>query len=286
MKLFKQHISTITALTIILLLTTDLLAQRSNRTIPQAEQNAEMLRQLEIQEQLGEYVPGDIMVTNEEGTEVPLSTYFESGKPVLLNLIYFNCPSMCSLILNGVADAVDQVRWVPGREYEVVTISIDPDEDHVMASNQKETYVNRVNRDGIENGWHFLTSNQENIDRITEAVGMPFVWSDEAQEFLHGSAIMFLSPEGQITRYLYGVQYRELDVRNALFDAAGGRVGSTLERIALYCFTFDAESGSYVPYAMNIMKVSGVVILMGLGLFLGIFWLRERNKKTSEISFD
>ncbi|MCH8557786.1 MAG: SCO family protein [Balneolia bacterium] len=262
------------------------MAQRSNRTIPQAEQNADLLRQLEIQEQLGEYVPGDIMVTNEEGIEVPLSTYFESGKPVLLNLIYFNCPSMCSLILNGVADAVDQVRWVPGSEYEVVTISIDPDEDHLMASNQKETYINRVNRDGIENGWHFLTADQENIDRITEAVGMPFVWSDEAQEFLHGSAIMFLSPEGKITRYLYGVQYRELDVRNALFDAAGGRVGSTLERIALYCFTFDAESGSYVPYAMNIMKVSGVVILMGLGLFLGIFWLRERNKKTSEISFD
>lgn len=267
-------------------LSSDLLAQRSQRTIPQSQENAEMLRQLEITEKLGDNIPSDIMVTNEDGVEVELSTYFESGKPVLLNLIYFNCPSMCSLILNGVADAVDQLRWVPGEEYEIVTLSIDPDEDYMMAADQKRGYLSRMEREGIENGWHFLTTDQENVDRITDAVGMPFVWSEDAQEFLHGSAIMFVSPEMKLTRYLYGVSYRELDVRNALFDAAGGRVGSTMERIALYCFTYDADSRSYVPYAMNIMKVSGVVIVLGLGLFLGFFWLKERNKKSSEISFD
>lgn len=261
----------------------DLLAQR---TIPASEANARLLEKLQIQEKLGEYLPDDLLFTNENGEEIKLASLFESGRPVLLNLIYFSCPSICSLILNGVADAVEQVRWTPGREYDIITISIDANENHTLASEVKNGYVSRMNKSGIQEGWHFLTGTQENIDRISQAVGMPFIWSEEAQEFLHGSAIMFISPEMRITRYLYGVSYREMDVRNALFDAAGGRVGSTLERIALYCFTFDPDSGSYVPYAMNIMKVSGVVILLGLGIFLGFFWLRERKKEASGLSFD
>lgn len=259
---------------------------QAQRTIPQSEANARLLEQLQIQEQLGEYLPADLRFTNEQGEEITLGSLFESGRPVLLNLIYFSCPSICSLILNGVADAVEQVRWVPGREFDVITISIDASEDHHLAAEVKQGFVSRMDKPGIQDGWHFLTGTQENIDRISDAVGMPFIWSDEAQEFLHGSAIMFVSPEMRITRYLYGVAYRELDVRNALFDAAGGRVGSTLERIALYCFTFDPDSGSYVPYAMNIMKVGGVVILLGLGLFLGFFWLRERKKEASGLRFD
>jgi len=261
-------------------------AQQTDHSQAEIKDNRELLKQLEITEKLGETIPGDIMVVNEQGEEVQLASFFESGKPVLLNLIYFNCPSMCSLILNGVADAVQDLRWDAGKEYEIVTLSIDPDEDHVLAAQQKERYINQIDRSGLAEGWHFLTTDQENVDRITEAVGMPFVWSDESQEFLHGSAIMFLSPEKKLTRYLYGVSYRELDVRNALFDAADGRIGTTLERIALFCFTYDPDSRSYVPYAMNIMKVGGVVILLGLGLFLGFFWLKERKKDKSEIRFD
>ncbi len=261
-------------------------AQQTDQSQAEIKDNRELLKQLEITEKLGETIPGDIMVVNEQGEEVQLASFFESGKPVLLNLIYFNCPSMCSLILNGVADAVQDLRWDAGKEYEIVTLSIDPDEDHVLAAQQKERYINQIDRSGLAEGWHFLTTDQENVDRITEAVGMPFVWSDESQEFLHGSAIMFLSPEKKLTRYLYGVSYRELDVRNALFDAADGRIGTTLERIALFCFTYDPDSRSYVPYAMNIMKVGGVVILLGLGLFLGFFWLKERKKDKSEIRFD
>ncbi len=256
------------------------------RSQAEIEENKALLQQLEITERLGDTIPSDIMLVNEEGEQVALSSFFDTGKPVLLNLIYYNCPSMCSLILNGVADAVEELRWDPGKEYEIVTISIDPEEDHLMASQQKERYVNQVNRSGLSDGWHFLTTDQHNVDRITEAVGMPFVWSDEAQEFLHASAIMFVSPEMKITRYLYGVTYRELDVRNALFDAADGKIGSTIERIALFCFTYDPDSRSYVPYAMNIMKVSGVVVLLGLGLFLGFFWLKERKKDKSDIRFD
>lgn len=255
-------------------------------TPEQLDENRELMERLQINEQLGEYIPGDIMVTNEAGEEVPISSYFDSGKPVLISLVYFNCPSMCSLILNGVADAVDKLRWNPSEEYELLTISIDPAEGHEFAAQQKQSYVNQIDRPGLEEGWHFLTTTQENVDRLQEALGQPFIWSDDAQEFLHSSAIVFASPERKITRYLYGVSYRELDVRNALFDASGGTVGSTMERIALYCFTFDADSRSYVPYAMNIMKVGGLVIVGVFGLFLGLFWLKERNKNSEEIRFD
>ncbi|MCH8567581.1 MAG: SCO family protein [Balneolales bacterium] len=259
----------------------------AQRTQPAIEENQRLLEELTIREKLGETIPADIRLVNEQGETVLLSELFESNKPVILNLIYFQCPSMCSLILNGVADAVEDLRWDLGREYQIITVSIDPDEDYQLAADVKHGYISRLNRSGnAEDNWHFLTGEQDQIDRLIEAVGMPFKWSEQAQEFLHGSAIMFVSPEMKITRYLYGVQYRELDVRNALFDAAGGRVGSTIERIALFCFTYDPDSRSYVPYAMNIMKVSGVVILLGLGIFLGIFWLKERKKSNSEFSFD
>lgn len=260
--------------------------QTQGMTPQELEDNQALMQQLKIQEQLGETLPGDIMLTNEQGEQVPVSSYFESGKPILISLVYYNCPSMCSLILNGVADVVDKLRWNPSEEYEILTISIDPSEGHEFAAQQKQSYVNRINRPGLEEGWHFMTASQESIDRLQEALGQPFIWSDEAQEYLHSSAIIFASPERKITRYLYGVSYRELDVRNALFDASGGKVGSTMERIALYCFTYDSDSRSYVPYAMNIMKVGGLVILGGLGLFLGLFWLKERRKTSSDVTFD
>ncbi|MFW6347426.1 MAG: SCO family protein [Cyclonatronaceae bacterium] len=260
--------------------------QTQGMTPDELEENQALMEQLQIQEQLGEYIPADITLINEAGEEVPISSYFESGKPVLLNLVYYNCPSMCSLILNGVADVVDKLRWNPSEEYEILTVSIDPSEGHEFAAQQKASYISQINRSGMEEGWHFMTASQESIDRLQEAIGQPFIWSDEAQEFLHSSAIAFISPERKITRYLYGVSYRELDVRNALFDASGGKVGSTMERIAMYCFTYDADSRSYVPYAMNIMKIGGLVILGGLGLFLGFFWLKERGKTSKDVNFD
>lgn len=129
---------------------------------------------------------------------------------------------------------------------------------------------------GAENGWHFLTGDSLSIARITEAIGFGFRWSDESQEFLHTASIAFLSPTGRISRYLYGAQFSELDLRNALFDAADGKIGSVIDRVILYCYTYDPDSRSYVPYAVNIMKLGGLLTLLILGMFLGILWYRER----------
>lgn len=250
------------------------------------QRNADILRDIGIDEKLGEYIPLDLVFTNEMGEQVTLNQYFAEGKPVLLNLIYFRCPSICSLILNGVADGLKDTRWTPGNEFTVLTVSIDHNEDYELAAQNKEAYMRMLNRPGAENGWHFLTGSEDQIRALSDAVGFNFKWSEEAQEYLHGSAIMFISPNGRVTRYLYGVLFSELNIRNALFDAADGRVGSTVERIMLYCFTFDPDSGSYTPYAVRIMKVGGVAILLILGITIGLFWLKDRKKAHSDFRID
>lgn len=250
------------------------------------QRNADLLRQIGIDEKLGDYIPLDLVFTNENGEQVTLEQYFAEGRPVLLNLIYFRCPSICSLILNGVADGLRDLRWTPGNQFTVLTVSIDHNEDFELASQNREAYLRMLNRPGAENGWHFLTGTEDQIKALSDAVGFNFKWSEEAQEFLHGSAIMFLSPNGRVTRYLYGVQFSELNIRNALFDAADGRVGSTIERIMLYCFTFDEKTGAYTPYALGIMKVGGIAILFILGITIGLFWLRDRKKAHSDFGLD
>lgn len=250
------------------------------------ERNANLLREIGIEEKLGDYIPLDLIFTNENGEEVTLEQYFADGKPVLLNLIYFRCPSICSLILNGVADGLRDLRWTPGNQFTVLTVSIDHNEDYELASQNKAAYLSMLDRAGSEDGWHFLTGTEDQIEALSHAVGFNFKWSEEAQEFLHGSAIMFLSPNGRVTRYLYGVQFSEMNIRNALFDAADGRVGSTIERIMLYCFTYDENIGAYTPYALRIMKVGGIAILFILGITIGLFWLKDRKKTHSDFNLE
>lgn len=234
------------------------------------------LRDVGITEKLGDRIPGDITFFNENGEEVTISDFLSAGKPLIITPIYFECPMLCNLILNGVTYGLRDLNWQIGDQFEVLTFSIDPDETPELASQNKESYLRLLGKPEAADGWHFLTATQENVDRMADAIGFNFKWSDEAQEFLHGSAIMFVSPDGTITRYLYGIDYTELALRNALFDAANGRIGSTLERVMLFCYTFDPNSRSYVPNAMNIMKVGGLLTMSFLGIFLGLLWFRKK----------
>ena len=234
------------------------------------------LRDVGIDEKLGDRIPGDITFFNEEGQPVTFEDLLASGKPLIITPIYFECPMLCNLILNGVTYGLRDLNWQIGNQFEVLTFSIDPDETHILASENKQSYLRLLGKPEAADGWHFFTADQQNIDRMTDALGFNFKWSDEAQEFLHGSAIMFVSPQGVITRYLYGIDYTELSLRNALFDAANGRIGTTLERVMLFCFTFDPDSRSYVPNALRIMKVGGLLTMTFLGIFLGLLWFRKK----------
>jgi protein SCO1/2 len=234
------------------------------------------LRDIGINEKLGDRISGDITFINEEGNPVTIDEFLANGKPLIITPIYFECPMLCNLILNGVTYGLRDLNWQIGDQFEVLTFSIDPDENHELARENKQSYLRLLGKPEAVDGWHFLTADQQNIDRMTDALGFNFKWSDEAQEFLHGSAIMFISPQGVITRYLYGIEYTELSLRNALFDAANGRIGATLERVMLFCFTFDPDSRSYVPNALRIMKVGGLLTMTFLGIFLGLLWFKKK----------
>ena len=222
----------------------------------------------------------DVEFINEIGDTVTLGDFFTTGKPVIITPIYFECPMLCNLIINGLTDGLKELTWQPGNEFEIVTFSIDPSETHELAAEKKASYIRLLGKPEAADGWHFLATDQENIDRMTAALGFRFKWSDEAQEFLHGSAIMFISPDGTITRYLYGIEYPSLNLRNALYDAAEGKIGSVVERAMLYCYSYDPDSRSYVANAVNIMKLGGLLTLMGLSIFLGLLWFRKNPSAT------
>lgn len=242
-----------------------------NRETPDA------LQDLGVEEHLGDFIPLDAKFATSEGDSVVLGDLLEEGKPVLLNPLYYECPMLCGLVIDGVIKVVDELAWKPGKEFIVLSISIDPNEDAKLAAKSKENYLSGM--DSTEKaGWHFLTGNKEQIDRVIEAVGFEYKEIEKTGEFAHSAAIMLLSPEGKITRYLYGITYDSFNVRSALYESADGKIGTTVDKLVMYCYQYDPDSGSYAPVAINIMKLGGLATLIILGIFLGLLWLREKRK--------
>lgn len=241
-----------------------------------------ILENIGVEEKLGEQIPLDVTFANSEGDSVTIGDLLEEGKPVLLNPLYYECPMLCGLVLEGVFKVVKELQWNPGEDYIIISFSIDPEETSEHASRSKEKYVNSLNRQGAETGWHLLTGNEKNIKKLTEAIGFNYRYDDRTGEYVHAAAISFLSPQGKITRYLYGIEFPEFNLRNALYESADGKIGSTIDRVVLYCFTYDPSSDSYVPVALNIMKLGGLATLIFLGIFLGLFWMREKKSSQTQ----
>lgn len=245
------------------------------------KQKPNKLENVGVTERLGKDVPLDLKFANAEGDSITLGELFSDGKPVLLNPVYYECPQLCSMIKEAIFKGVKDLKWSPGSEYNIVTFSFDPREGQALASKNKKKYLNKLDRKGTEDGWHFLTGNEENIKKLTEAVGYDFRKLQNGQ-YAHGAAIMFLSPNGTITRYLYGLKFDEFNMRNALYEAADGNIGSTAEQVLLYCYQYDADSNSYVPVAWRIMKIGGFATMIILGIFLGFMWMRHRYSNTEK----
>lgn len=246
-----------------------------------------ILKEIGVDEKLGDTIPMDLEFVNSDGQTVRLSDLIEEGKPVLLNPLYYECPILCGLVLDAVFNVVNELAWSPGRDYTIISFSIDPKETPEMAADSKEIYISRLGRTGSENGWHFLTGDEESIKKLTDSIGFRYKYDELTGEYLHLASIMMISPQGTITRYLYGAAFREFDLRNALNEAADGTIGSAMDRILMYCFTYDPSSQSYVPVAMNIMKLGGLATVIFLGIFLGVFWRRERFfSQSKKFEFD
>src|SRR5690625_2352725 len=239
------------------------------------QQKPKNIQDVGVTEHLGEDIPLTLTFANAEGDSVTLKELFKDGKPVLLNPVYYECPQLCSMVKEAIFKGVKDLQWSPGADYNIITFSFDHREGTELAAENKQRFLNKLDREGTENGWHFLSGNKENIKKLTEAVG--FNYNElENGEFAHGAAIMFLSPEGTITRYLYGLKFDEFNMRNALYEAADGQIGSTAEQVLLYCYQYDADSNSYTPVAFRIMQLGGFATMIILGIFLGFMWVRHR----------
>jgi protein SCO1 len=232
-----------------------------------------------ITEHLGAKIPLDLEFTAADGKPVRLSRYFDGKKPVILTLNYFRCPMLCTLLLDGLADGLKGVPSLPGKQFEVVTVSFDPTDTPALAMLKKESTLSELGRPGAAAGWHFLTGAEASIKALTKAVGFSYRYDPERQQYAHPSGIFVLAPDGTIARILYGVSFPASALKLALAEASDGKVGSTGEQILLYCFHYDSNTGRYVVAASNIMRLGGVVTLLVLGVWLTTSWRRRAGHK-------
>jgi protein SCO1 len=229
-----------------------------------------------VTEHLNEQVPLDLQFVDSDGNPVALKQYFNGQRPIMLTLNYSNCPMLCSLQLNGLVDAMKRMPWEIGGNFDVITVSIDPLETPERARMTKQKYLNIYRRAGGAGGWHFLTGREENIQRLAKAVGFRYRFSEDNRQYLHVAATFILTPDGRISRYLYGVEYDPQTLRLALLEAAEGKIGTTVDQILLFCYHYDAEKGRYGPAALRLMQFGGGLTALMVGG--GIWVLRRREK--------
>lgn len=241
-----------------------------------ASQRPPVLRDVGIDQLLNNPVPLDLEFTDETGRTVKLAEYFKD-KPVVLSLVYYDCPQLCTQVLTGLLGTLKTLPMTPGREFINLTVSFDPKETPALAAAKRTEYLNRYNRPGAESGWHFLTGSEASIQALTKAVGFRFVWDPVTKQYAHASGIMVLTPEGRVSRYFYGIEYAPRDVRLAVVDASGGKIGSLADQIILYCYQYDPDRGTYSLVLMRIMRIfAGLTIFTLAGLIL---FLRRKSKQ-------
>jgi protein SCO1/2 len=227
-----------------------------------------------IDQRLNQQVPLDLTFRDESGRSVALSSFFH-GKPVLLALVYYRCPMLCTQILNGVAGSLKAVSLDPGEDFEVVSVSFDPKDTPELAASKKQMYMRRFGRAGTANGWHFLTGAPAEIKALTDAVGFHYKYDAETDQFAHASGIMILTPEGRLSRYFYGVEYAPRDVRLGLVEASQNKIGNLTDTILLFCYHYDAATGKYGAIAMNMVRLGGAVFFLFGATWLLVAWRRD-----------
>ncbi len=239
-----------------------------------------MLEGVDIVEHLGGQLPRDAAFRDSDGKAVRLGDYFDGKRPTLFVFAYHTCPMLCSLVLDATVKSLDDVPWNVGDEFDVVSVSIDPKDTPETATRKRAQVLESYPRaKGNPKGWHFLVGEEEQIRKVTDAIGFKYNYDARQKQYAHPAAIYLLTPEGKIARYLYGIQYPPADVRLGLLEATEGRSVSTTERILLFCYHYDPQGKRYSLVAMNVMRLGGGVTLLLLGSFLTIMWARERRKR-------
>jgi len=236
-----------------------------------------ILTNVGVDQKLNNQVPLEAKFRDENGQPVELKKYFD--KPVILTLVYYTCPMLCSEVLNGTASSLKPVKFDVGKEFNVVTISIDPKDTPGTAMGKKKLMVSKYGRHGADQGWHFLTGDKENIDAVANAVGWRYAYDPKWGQYAHASAIMLLTPEGKVSRYFYGIEYAAKDIQFGIMDASQNKIGSLTDQIALYCYHYDPAKGKYGLAIMRLVRLAGLVTIALIGGFIIVAVRREGNKK-------
>lgn len=248
--------------------------------IEHTEAAPDALKGIGVDEHLGSMLPLDLTFTDDQGQSVTLGKYFSGKKPVILQLGYLGCPMLCSLVSQGTVDSLRKLSLTAGKDYEIVFVSIDPKETYKLAADKKETYVQDYHREGSRDGFHFLVGKQPEITKLAEAVGFKYKWVEDVQQYSHPAVVMVASPEGKLTRYLYGVKFDDQTMRLSLVEASDGKVGNTIDQIILTCFHYDGTQGKYAMVAVNMMRAGGALTVIVLGTVL-VLAFRQNARQDS-----
>jgi protein SCO1/2 len=235
-----------------------------------------------IDEKGGATLPLDAVFRDEKDKVVTLNDYFHHDRPVILQLSYFGCPMLCGLVSNGMVDSLNDLKLEMGKDYDVINVSFDPSETPALANLKKQSFLAAYNRPSGAAAWHFLTGTQASIDRLTQAVGFQYKWVEANHQFSHPAALILLSPDGKVTRYLYGVKYDPKTLRLSLVEASNGKVGTTVDRVLLTCFHYDAYAGKYNVVAMNVMRLGGITTVLVLTCVISTWLIKERRARARE----
>ena len=239
-------------------------------------QKPSILDQVGIDQHLNQQIPLDLNFVDENGQPVELRQYF-GQKPVIITMVYYQCPMLCSQVLSGLTGALNAMSsFNVGREFNVVTVSFDPRDTPQAARENKERYLKRYRRAGSDQGWHFLVGKKEQIDALAQALGFRYAWDAANQQFAHASAIMLLTSEGHIAQYYYGIEYAPRDIRFGIIEASKGRIGTVVDQVLLYCYHYDPTRGKYGAAIFNILRISALATVLVLGGFMFIMFRRER----------
>jgi len=231
-----------------------------------------------IDQKLNAEIPLDLMFRDASGRVVRLNQYFNHGRPVILNFMYYRCPMLCPLVMDGISSALTDLTFNAGKDFDVITVSIDPRDMPEQAAEKKDMYIKRYGRLGAADGWHFLTGNESTIRRLTDAVGFHYAYDPQRDQFAHATAVMILTPGGKISRYIYGFEYKARDLRLGLVEASADKIGTPVDQFLLLCYHYDPATGKYSRVALNWVRAGGVATVLGLGGFIIVMLRKERRK--------
>ncbi len=234
-----------------------------------------------------EHLNGAVSIQNltfkdETGKNVHLADYFHKGHPVLLTLVYYECPNLCNYLLNGLVKSLQKLDWTPGKQFDIVTVSFNPKEGPELAARKKAAYIASYGNPAAAAGWHFLTGQEDQISQLAKEVGFGYRYDSQEKQFAHTTLVTILTPEGKISRYLYGIDFPKQDLRLALLEASNGKIGTIVDRVLLFCYHFDPKTGKYSVVISRVMTAACTGTVVIFGGYLVAFWRRQRFLPNSD----